>query len=100
MKYILDNDIDEMDMELYFTEDQYDSSGQLLRSVELIPTGSKIRVTNATKHHYLDALAQYKLATTIKDELDAFLRGLNELIPDNLLSIFDENELEVVIITY
>lgn len=27
--------------------------------------------------------------------MDHFLRGLNELIPDNLLGIFDENELEV-----
>ena len=25
-----------------------------------------------------------------------FLQGLNELIPDNLLSIFDENELELL----
>lgn len=50
---------------------------------------------NSSKHQYLDALAQYRLATSIKDELEAFLKGLNELIPDNLLSIFDENELEV-----
>lgn len=91
----MDNDIDEIDMELHFIEEQYDSSGQFVRAIELIPGGSKIRVTNTTKHQYLDALAQYKLATTIRDELDAFLRGLNELIPDNLLSIFDENELEV-----
>lgn len=84
-----------MDMELYFIEEQYDSNGQLLRAIELIPGGSKIRVYNTSKLQYLDALAQYKLATCIKDEIDAFLKGLNELIPDNLLSIFDENELEV-----
>ena len=29
--------------------------------------------------------------------MEHFLKGLNELIPDNLLSIFDENELEVSI---
>ena len=28
-------------------------------------------------------------------QVAAFLRGLDDLIPDNLLSIFDENELEV-----
>lgn len=95
IKFILDNDLDQMDMEIYFIEEQYDTNGQLLRAVELIPGGSKIRVFNATKLQYLDALAQFKLATCIKDELDAFLKGLNELIPDNLLSIFDENELEV-----
>jgi hypothetical protein len=43
----------------------------------------------------LDALAQYRLANSFKDEVEHFLKGLNELIPDNLLSIFDENELEV-----
>ena len=57
--------------------------------------GSKLRVRNTTKLQYLDALAQYRLATSIKDEIEHFLKGLNELIPDNLLSIFDENELEV-----
>lgn len=54
-----------------------------------------MKVTNAVKLQYLDALAQYRLATCIREELEAFLKGLNELIPDNLLSIFDENELEV-----
>ena len=63
--------------------------------VELIPNGSKIAVTNSNKLRYLDALAQYKLASNVKEEVEGFLKGLNELIPDNLLSIFDENELEV-----
>lgn len=63
--------------------------------VELVPNGAKIPVNNKNKLRYLDALAQYKLASSIKDEIEAFLKGLNELIPDNLLSIFDENELEV-----
>jgi len=63
--------------------------------IELIPGGSKIRVTNDTKRKYLDALAQYRLASSIRSEVEYFLRGLNELIPDNLLGIFDENELEV-----
>ncbi|XP_044254866.1 apoptosis-resistant E3 ubiquitin protein ligase 1 isoform X3 [Tribolium madens] len=94
IKYLLENDIDQIDTELYFVEEQYDTSGQLLKTVELIPNGSKIRVRNATKLQYLDALAQYRLATSIKDEMESFLKGLNELIPDNLLSIFDENELE------
>jgi hypothetical protein len=54
-----------------------------------------MRVRNSTKLQYLDALAQYRLANSQRDEMEHFLRGLNELIPDNLLSIFDENELEV-----
>lgn len=97
IKYLLENDIDVIDTELYFVEEEYDSSGQLLRTVELVPGGAKIKVTNASKHRYLDSLAQFRLATSVRDEVEAFLKGLNELIPDNLLSIFDENELEVLI---
>ncbi|XP_014274256.1 apoptosis-resistant E3 ubiquitin protein ligase 1 isoform X1 [Halyomorpha halys] len=94
VKYILEHDVEDMD--LFFVEEEYDQTGQLNRLVELVPNGSKIRVHNTSKHQYLDALAQYRLATSLKDEIEAFLRGLNDLIPDNLLSIFDENELELL----
>ncbi|KAL3213907.1 hypothetical protein MRX96_007313 [Rhipicephalus microplus] len=94
IKYILENDVD--DMELYFSEEEYTSSGQLLKTTELIPGGSKIRVTNQNKLMYLDALAQYRLATSVREEVEHFLKGLNELIPENLLCIFDENELELL----
>lgn len=62
---------------------------------DLIPNGSKIPVSNENKLQYLDQLAQYRLATAVREPIESFLKGLNELIPDNLLSIFDENELEV-----
>ncbi|KAK3093591.1 hypothetical protein FSP39_017830 [Pinctada imbricata] len=94
VRYILDNNID--DMELTFSEEEYTPDGQLLRVVDLIPNGSKIPVTNDNKVQYLNALAQYKLANNVREEVDTFLRGLNTLIPDNLLSIFDENELELL----
>ena len=63
---------------------------------------------------YLNLLAEYRLCTRIKEETDAFLegriyiqlrykvtclfKGLNSIIPDELLAIFDETELEVNII--
>ncbi|CAG5108850.1 Similar to AREL1: Apoptosis-resistant E3 ubiquitin protein ligase 1 (Homo sapiens) [Cotesia congregata] len=95
VKYILENDVEEM--ELFFVEEEYDKDGQLTKVAELIPGGSKLRVTNDTKLRYLDALAQHRLASSIRNEVDSFLRGLNELIPDNLLGIFDENELELLL---
>ncbi|XP_043473097.1 apoptosis-resistant E3 ubiquitin protein ligase 1 isoform X1 [Leptopilina heterotoma] len=95
VKYILENDVEEMD--LNFLEEEYDNEGQLLKVAELIPGGGKIRVTNDTKLRYLDALAQHRLASSSRNEIDHFLRGLNELIPDNLLGIFDENELELLL---
>ena len=63
--------------------------------MELIPGGTRIAVDNVNKYRYLDALAQHRLVNSVRDQVDAFIHGLGELVPDNLLSIFDENELEV-----
>ena len=57
-----------------------------------------MEVTNENKIYYLNSLAQYKLVSCVKEEVEYFLKGLNSIISDNLLSIFDENELEVSII--
>lgn len=96
IKYILDSDLDKSDsLEIYFVEEVYDTMGQLVKTVDLIPSGSKIRVRNSNKNQYLDALATHRLSNNVKEEIDSFLKGLNFIIPDNLLSIFDENELEV-----
>ena len=67
-----------------------------LQVVEYVPNGAKIPVTNRNKLRYLDAMAQFRLSSSVREEIEAFLKGLNELIPDNLLSIFDENELELL----
>lgn len=53
------------------------------------------QVRNGSKMRYVDALAQWRLSLRTRSETDAFLRGLSLLVPDNLLAIFDENELEV-----
>lgn len=68
------------------------------QTVDLVPNGSKMEVTNENKIYYLNCLAQYKLVSCVKEEVEHFLKGLNSIISDNLLSIFDENELEVSII--
>ncbi|GAB1610051.1 apoptosis-resistant E3 ubiquitin protein ligase 1-like [Argonauta hians] len=91
--FIEENDVS--DMELTFSEEVY-NEGQLIKVIDLIPNGSKTSVTNSNKLHYLDLLAEHRLSASVKDEVDSFLRGLNELIPDDLLSIFDENELELL----
>ncbi|KAF7201944.1 transcript variant X1 [Nothobranchius furzeri] len=92
--FILNNDVSEMD--LVFAEEKYNKSGQLEKVVELISGGAQIAVTNENKIHYLNLLAQYRLASQVRDEVEHFLKGLNELVPENLLAIFDENELELL----
>ncbi|XP_050561938.1 apoptosis-resistant E3 ubiquitin protein ligase 1 isoform X2 [Spodoptera frugiperda] len=99
IKYVLETDLDSGDSvpELYFADDVYDSSGRLVETHDLLPNGSTIRVRNSNKISYLDALAQWRLAARVRPETEAFLRGLAVLVPDNLLAIFDENELELLL---
>jgi hypothetical protein len=85
--------------DMAFIEEEYDSSQSKYRTkiVELKPNGSNIKVTERNKYEYLDALAQYKLCNRFKEQTAAFLDGLHRLVPDTLLSLFDENELELLL---
>ncbi|XP_022090891.1 apoptosis-resistant E3 ubiquitin protein ligase 1-like [Acanthaster planci] len=94
VRFILDNDVN--DMGLTFSEEVYSKGGQLAQEVDLIPGGASTPVTNDNKTEYLDKLAQHRLANNVQEEIEAFLKGLNDLIPDQLLSMFDENELELL----
>ena len=84
--------------DLTFSEEVPDSTNaSSVRTVNLKPNGSSIPVTDHNKMEYLDLLAQYRLSSRVKEPLEQFLEGLNLLIPDHLLTLFDENELELLI---
>lgn len=94
IKYIEENDPE--DLALVFAEEEYDQQGRLEKLIELKPGGAHIPVTESNKKEYLDLLAQYRLATSVKQEIEAFAKGLNEMVPDSILSVFDEYELELL----
>jgi len=91
----LDNPIDDLFLGLTFSE-MVDEFGKQ-RTVDLIENGSKISVTDANKKEFLDLIAEYRMTTRIKDQLDSFLQGFYEVIPKNLISMFSEQELELLI---
>lgn len=94
IKYIEETDPE--DLGLVFAEEECDQQGRLQKLVELKPGGSQIPVTESNKKEYLDLFAQYRLASSVKQEIEAFAKGLNEMVPDSLLSVFDEYELELL----
>lgn len=69
----------------------------LVREDELKTNGRRTLVTDANKNEYLHLLAYYKLEKPVQDSVREFLRGLHDLVPDVLVSIFDELELELLI---
>lgn len=64
---------------------------------ELIPGGRNIRVTEENKHEYVDLVAEHRLTTAIRPQINAFMEGFNDLIPKDLISIFNDKELELLI---
>lgn len=93
--WIVDNDITGVFDGLTFTTES-DEFGQR-REIELKPAGSTIPVTEANKMEYVRLVTEYRLTAAIQPQLDAFLRGFHAVIPAALVSVFNEQELELLI---
>ena len=94
IKYIEHNDV--TDLGLTFSQEEYDAEGRLIGTLDFIRGGSRIIVTNDNKLAYLNALAKYRLVDRVKEQVGAFLSGFRQLVPEHLLSILDEDELDML----
>nr|XP_057944449.1 E3 ubiquitin-protein ligase NEDD4-like isoform X2 [Doryrhamphus excisus] len=92
LQWILEND--PTDLDLMFTIDE-ELFGQTHQH-ELKPNGAEIVVTNENKKEYIDLVIQWRFANRIQKQMTAFKDGFFELIPQDLIKIFDENELELL----
>ncbi len=104
-----DNDITDVIDETFTTvEDRF---GELV-TIELKPGGADIPVTQENKKEYVEcvplvricgliltsfsrAVIEYRVHKRVKEQFDAFMAGFSELIPQDLINVFDERELEV-----
>ncbi|KAI5896915.1 HECT-domain-containing protein [Schizophyllum commune H4-8] len=94
LNWMLTNDITDVLEETFsITEDRF---GELV-TIELKPGGENLEVTEANKKEYVDCVVDYRISRRVKDQFDAFMEGLLELIPMDLLHVFDERELELLI---
>ncbi|OAY68469.1 E3 ubiquitin-protein ligase UPL2, partial [Ananas comosus] len=101
LKWMLENDISDI-LDLTFSMDADEEKLILYEKAEvtdceLIPGGRNIRVTEENKHEYVNRVAEHRLTTAIRPQINAFLEGFNELIPRELISIFNDKELELLI---
>ena len=66
-------------------------------TVDLVPGGRDVVVTNDNKERYVERKAFYHLYRSVHEQIDAFLDGFYEIIPRELVSIFTYKELELLI---
>ena len=92
--WMLENDITDIIVETFSVEtDDYGEH----KIIDLIPNGRDISVTDENKQEYVKLIVEYRLLTSVKDQLDNFLEGFYSMIPRELVSIFDEQELELLV---
>ncbi|KAL5533037.1 hypothetical protein ACEPAF_4813 [Sanghuangporus sanghuang] len=94
LKWMLENDItDVLDETFSTTEERF---GEMF-TIDLCPKGSEIPVTEENKADYVNAVVHYRIQKRVKEQFDAFMAGFNELAPQDLVMVFDERELELLI---
>ncbi|XP_022735674.1 E3 ubiquitin-protein ligase UPL1-like isoform X2 [Durio zibethinus] len=101
LKWMLENDVSDIP-DLTFSMDADEEKHILYEKTEvtdyeLKPGGRNIRVTEETKHEYVDLVADHILTNAIRPQIHSFLEGFNELVPRELISIFNDKELELLI---
>ncbi|KAL4814068.1 E3 ubiquitin-protein ligase RSP5 [Aspergillus spinulosporus] len=94
LTWTLENDIEGI-IDLTFTVD--DEKFGERRTIELKPGGEDIPVTNENKHEYVELVTEWKIVKRVEEQFNAFMSGFNELIPADLVNVFDERELELLI---
>ncbi|KAK4700563.1 hypothetical protein P7C70_g5684, partial [Phenoliferia sp. Uapishka_3] len=92
--WMLENDIDGI-LDLTFSVERDDFG--VVEIVDLVEGGRDKVVTNENKAEYVRLIADQRLSTEIKDQIGALLKGLYEVVPKDLLKIFSEKELELLI---
>jgi hypothetical protein len=64
---------------------------------DLVPGGRDIAVTDANKKDYLLRRFKFRMLDSVSEQLWGFLCGLYEVVPQEGLSVFDYQELELLI---
>ncbi|XP_067104674.1 E3 ubiquitin-protein ligase NEDD4 isoform X2 [Osmerus mordax] len=92
LKWILENDPSDLDLRFAIDEELFGQTHQH----ELKPGGAEIIVTDDNKKEYIHLVMQWRFVNRILRQMTAFKEGFYELIPQDLIKIFDENELELL----
>ncbi|OIW29084.1 HECT-domain-containing protein [Coniochaeta ligniaria NRRL 30616] len=95
LQWMLDNDISGGILEQTFSTE--DERFGVITVEDLIPGGRDIDVTNENKKEYVDLMVKWRIEKRIAEQFQAFKEGFQELIPHDLINVFDERELELLI---
>ncbi|KAK5171359.1 uncharacterized protein LTR77_004503 [Saxophila tyrrhenica] len=94
LSWTMDNDITDVIYSTFSVEDE--RFGEKV-TVDLKPGGQDIEVTNENKKEYVELITEWRIQKRVEEQFNAFVTGFHELIPADLVNVFDERELELLI---
>jgi E3 ubiquitin ligase SMURF1/2/E3 ubiquitin-protein ligase NEDD4 len=74
-----------------------ESGGTRMKTMELKPGGTDIAVTSENREEYLALMLSNRMLTSIQSQVEWLLRGFYEVVPPDLLSVFDYQELDLLL---
>jgi len=95
LKMILEYNLDDIGLDLTFSTEAH-SFGRS-NTVDLIPNGRNVKVTEENKEEYVSLVCQHRMTTAIEKQIKEYLDGFYELVKPELISIFTAKELELLI---
>uniref|UniRef100_A0AAV1TD69 HECT-type E3 ubiquitin transferase n=1 Tax=Peronospora matthiolae TaxID=2874970 RepID=A0AAV1TD69_9STRA len=95
LRWLMDNDgVEDLELDFSLIEVVHGSEKVV---VDLVPNGRHLVVTDANKREYLDRRFRYALFESVADQMYAFLSGLYEVIPRDMLLLFDPEEFDYLL---
>lgn len=94
LSWTLENDVENVIFEHFCVEDEV--FGEKV-TIDLKPGGRDIEVTNDNKKEYVELVTEWRIQKRVEEQFNAFIQGFHELIPADLVNVFDERELELLI---
>lgn len=92
--WMLENDITDILYETFSVEE--DRYGEKV-VIDLLPNGHEQDVTNENKDKFVELKTEWIISKPVEQQFKSFMEGFNELIPQELVQVFDERELELLI---
>ena len=95
MKMLLDNKLEDLGIDITFSTEV--TAFGITNIVDLKENGRNLAVNDDNKEEYANLIAHHKMSVSLQEQIDSFLDGFYRLIPPELISIFDPQQLELMI---
>ncbi|KAJ3406591.1 hypothetical protein HDU80_010889 [Chytriomyces hyalinus] len=94
MTWMLENSVEGVLENTFSAESEI--FGQIV-TIDLKAGGRDIEVTDENKAEYAQLYSEWRIATRVADQFKAFQQGFNEIVPQDMITVFNPQELELLI---